>query len=89
LWLDKNYGWALRRREVRDAGGNLLLRCVNSAFKEVSPHFWLPMECAEDYFPPPQATPEQRAKPAFTVHMKVSKLSVNALDETFFNGAGK
>jgi hypothetical protein len=89
LWLDKTHGWALRRREVRDAGGALLLRCVNSAFKEVSPQLWLPMECAEDYFPPPQAGAEQRAKPAFTVRIKVSKLTVNKLDDAFFNGAGK
>jgi RNA polymerase sigma factor (sigma-70 family) len=89
LWLDKTHGWALRRREVRDAGGALLLRCVNSAFKEVSPQFWIPLESAEDYFPPPQATPEQRARPAFTIRMKVSKVAVNTLDEAFFNGAGK
>jgi RNA polymerase sigma factor (sigma-70 family) len=89
LWLDRARGWAARRREVRDAAGNLLLRTSNSAFKEVSPKLWLPMECAEDYFPPPQATPEQRAKPAFTIRMKVTKVSVNQLDAEFFNGAGK
>jgi len=89
LWLDRTHGWALRRREVRDAAGNLVLRTTNSAWKEVSPKLWLPMECAEDYFPPPQAAPELREKPAFTIHMKVSKVSVNKLDDEFFNGATK
>jgi hypothetical protein len=89
LWLDRAHGWALRRREVRAGDGDLLLRAVNSELKEVSPQLWLPMRSAEDHFPPPQAPPELRAKPAFTIHMKVSKMSANKLDPEFFNGAGK
>ena len=62
---------------------------MNSEFKEVSPGLWLPMRCAEDHFLPPQAPPELRAVPAFTIHIKVSKVSANALDGGFFNGANK
>ncbi len=41
IWLDRDHGWAVRRRE-QSKDGLLLVRWENSGFREVEPGLWLP-----------------------------------------------
>ena len=84
LCLDRARGWALISRELRRRDGSLVARYTNADLKEVAPGVWLPMKSTEQFGTPATAPDELRDRPAFTRHIKVSKVTANATPPDFF-----
>lgn len=82
IWLDRDHGWAVRRRE-QTKDGQLMVRWENSELREVDAGLWLPMivrheEFAED------APAEWRGKPVLTEEVRVKHIEINRVpDERF------
>ena len=83
IWLDRDHGLALRRREFfRD--GQLQMRWENSQLKEVEPGIWLPTHSRHDTFAaePPA---EWKGKPVMTEEIRVEKIEINRVSDELFD----
>jgi hypothetical protein len=82
IWLDRDHGLALRKREMaRD--GKLLTRWTNTNLKEVDPGLWFSMTTRIEQFSA-QPMPDLGDKPIMLEEIHVQSLSVNQVpDERF------
>jgi hypothetical protein len=82
IWLDRDHGMALRKREMaRDR--NLLTRWTNTNLKEVDPGLWFPMTTRMEQFSV-RPMPDLGDKPIMVEEIHVQSLSVNQVpDERF------
>ncbi len=61
LWLAKDRGWAIARREWRwSAGGPIKRRFVNRDFRTITPGAWVPFEASMEIYGHPTTRPGQR-----------------------------
>jgi hypothetical protein len=84
VWLDREHGWAPRRRETRRKDGTLVSRVTYSNLKEIVPGLWLPQDCRTEFGAPPSAPAEHRGKPYFAYRIKVITWSVDKIDDELF-----
>ena len=83
IWLDRDHGLALRRREFsRD--GRISMRWENSELEEVEPGLWLPTHCRHDAFAD-DAPPEWKGKPVMTEEIRVQKIEINHVPDDLFD----
>jgi hypothetical protein len=83
IWLDRDHGLALRRREFsRD--GRISMRWENSELREVEPGLWLPTHCRHDAFAD-DAPPEWKGKPVMTEEIRVEKIEINHVPDGLFD----
>ncbi|MFO0960388.1 MAG: hypothetical protein U0800_23630 [Isosphaeraceae bacterium] len=82
IWLDRDHGMAVRRREM-SKDGKVHTRWENSAFREVLPGLWLPMEVRHERFGA-DAPADWGNKPAIVEEIRVDRIDLNAVpDERF------
>jgi len=83
IWLDRDHGLALRRREwTRD--GRVQMRWENSELREVEPGLWLPTLCQHHAFAD-DAPPEWKGKPVMTEEIRVEKIEINQVGDDLFD----
>ncbi len=83
IWLDRDHGLALRRREfARD--GRVYMRWENSELREVEPGIWLPARCRHDSFSD-DAPSEWKGKPVMTEEIRVEKIEINHVPDDLFD----
>jgi hypothetical protein len=83
IWLDRDHGLVLRKREfARD--GKLTLRWVNSHLKELEPGLWLPVTTRQDQFPPTPIA-ELKAQPVLIEEIQVQSLEINHVPDDRFD----
>ena len=83
IWLDRDHGLALRRREwARD--GQVQMRWENSELREVEPGLWLPTHCRHDAFAE-DAPPEWKGKSVMTEEIRVEKIEINRVTDDLFD----
>jgi hypothetical protein len=83
IWLDRDHGLALRRREfARD--GRVYMRWENSELREVEPGIWLPTRCRHDSFAD-DAPSEWKGKPVMTEEIRVEKIEINHVPDDLFD----
>ena len=83
IWLDRDHGLALRRREF-SRNGQVQMRWENSELREVEPGLWLPTHCRHDAFAD-DAPPEWRGKPVMTEEIRVEKIEINRVTDDLFD----
>jgi hypothetical protein len=83
IWLDRDHGLALRKREFRK-DGRVSMRWANTDLREVEPGLWLPYLCRLETLDD-DAPPEWKDKPVMTEKVKVSKLKVNKVSDDLFD----
>jgi hypothetical protein len=83
IWLDRDRGLALRRREFsRD--GRIGMRWENSELRELAPGLWLPGHCRHEIFAE-DAPPEWKGKPVMTEEIRVQKIEINHVSDDLFD----
>jgi hypothetical protein len=83
IWLDRDHGLVLRRREMaRD--GTVTMRWENSHLKEVEPGMWLPMSTRQEQFPV-RPVLELNGKPVLIEEIQVKSLTVNKVPDDLFD----
>jgi hypothetical protein len=85
LWLDRDHGLLLRKREIA-VDGKVSHRWVNTELKEVEPGLWLPQRTRHEQFPH-KLVEELGGKPVMTVETRVQKLEVNRVSDGLFDMA--
>lgn len=83
IWLDRDHGLALRKRELAKSG-TVVERRVNSEFKEIEPGLWLPFRSRHEQFPA-DSPPEWKGKPAITEEIRVERLEINRVPDDLFD----
>lgn len=83
IWLDRDHGWAVRRREMTK-NGRLQTRWENSNFREVDPGLWLPTMMRHDRFAD-DAPPEWQGKPVVSEEVRVKSIEVNRVPDDRFD----
>jgi hypothetical protein len=82
IWLDRDHGWAVRRRE-QTKDGVLMVRWENSGLREVEAGLWLPTIVRHERFAE-DAPAEWRGKPVMTEEVRVKHIEINHVpDERF------
>jgi hypothetical protein len=85
LWLDREHGLAIRKRETWVNGQ--LRRVVNSDFAEVLPGFWLPRQSRTETFAPPAAPEKLRDHAVCICDMTLALWVVNQTPDDLFDTA--
>jgi hypothetical protein len=83
IWLDRDHGWAVRKRE-HSKDGQVYMRWENSAFRELEPGLWLPMIVRTEQFAN-DAPAEWRGRPVFVEQLQVHSLEVNQVPDDRFD----
>ncbi len=83
IWLDRDHGLALRRREF-SRNGQVQMRWENSELREVEPGVWLPTLCRHHAFAD-DAPPEWKGKPVMTEEVRVQKIEINRVTDDLFD----
>jgi hypothetical protein len=83
IWLDRDHGLALRRRELSQ-DGRLQSRWENTKLREVEPGFWLPTHIRHDMFAS-DAPPEWKSKPVMTEEIRVETIAINRVPDDQFD----
>lgn len=82
IWLDRDHGWAVRKRE-QTKDGQVMARWENSGLREVEPGLWLPTIVRYERFAE-DSPAEWRGKPVVTEEVRVKRIEVNkVLDDRF------
>jgi hypothetical protein len=82
IWLDRDHGWAVRKRE-QTKDGQLLMRWETSGLREIEPGLWLPTIVRHERFAA-DAPAEWRGKPVVREEIRVKSIEVNkVLDDRF------
>ncbi len=82
IWLDRDHGWAVRKRE-QTKDGRVMARWETSRLREVDPGLWLPTVVRHERFAE-DAPAGWRGKPVVTEEVRVKSLEVNkVLDDRF------
>ena len=82
IWLDRDHGLVLRKREMT-ADGELAWRWATSDLKEVEPGIWFPMSTRVETFP--RGGPDLGGKPATVETIKVKSLAINRVPDALFD----
>jgi hypothetical protein len=83
IWLDRDHGLAIRKREMAKDGW-VGLRCINTELREVEAGLWLPMHCRQETYAE-DAPPEWKDKPVMIEEVRVSKIEVNKVSDGLFD----
>jgi len=82
IWLDRDHGLVLRKREMT-ADGKVAWRWTTSDLKEVEPGIWFPMSTRNEQFP--EDAPDLGDKPAMVETIKVKSLTINRVPDDLFD----
>jgi hypothetical protein len=82
IWLDRDHGLALRRREMT-ADGKLAWRWTTSDLKEIEPGIWFPMSTRNEQFP--KDAPDLGDRPVMVETIKVMSLTINRVPDALFD----
>lgn len=85
VWLDRDHGLAVRKREFTTAG-TLAQRWINTDLKEVEPGLWLPYQTVHEQYAA-DAPPDFQGKPVVVEEVRVEKLQVNQVKDALFDMA--
>ncbi len=83
IWLDRDHGWVLRKREMTKSG-RVLMRWENAGLREVEPGLWLPTIVRHDRFAE-DAPPEWQGKPVVSEEVRVKSIEVNRVPDDRFD----
>ncbi len=83
IWLDRDHGLAILRREF-SKDGQLQMLWENSGLREVEPGIWLPTRCLHHSFAA-DAPPEWKGKPVMTEEIRVEKIEINRVPDDLFD----
>ncbi len=83
IWLDRDHGLTLRKRELR-VDGRVSMRWTNTDLREVEPGLWLPHHSRVETFVE-DAPPEWKDKPVLIEEIRVSKIKVNKVSDDLFD----
>jgi hypothetical protein len=83
IWLDRDHGLAVRRREFAK-DGRLGMRWINTDLREVEPGLWLPFHCRQEHYAD-DAPPDWKDKPVMIEEVRVSKIEVNKVADDLFD----
>ena len=83
IWLDRDHGLALRKREMA-RNGRVAMRWINTELREVEPGLWLPFHCRQEQYAE-DAPPEWKDKPVMIEEIRVTKLEVNKVSDDLFD----
>jgi hypothetical protein len=82
IWLDRDHGLVLRRREMA-ADGKLAWRWTTSDLKEIEPGIWFPMSVRNEQFP--KGAPDLGDRPVMVETIKVMSLTINRVPDALFD----
>jgi hypothetical protein len=83
IWLDRDHGLALRRREFSH-DGRITMRWENAGLKEVATGVWLPTRAWHEVFAD-DCPPEWQGKPVLTEEIRVQKIEINQVADALFD----
>jgi hypothetical protein len=83
IWLDRDHGWAVRKRE-QTSDGRVMARWENSGLREIEPGLWLPTIVRYERFAE-DAPAEWRGKPVVTEEVRVKSIEVNNVPDDRFD----
>jgi hypothetical protein len=83
IWLDRDHGWAVRKREQTN-DGQVLSRWENSGLREVEPGLWLPTVVRHERFAE-DAPAGWRGKPVVIEKIRVQRIAVNKVRDGRFD----
>jgi hypothetical protein len=83
IWLDRDHGWAVRRRE-QTKDGRVMVRWENTGLREVEPGLWLPTIVRHERFAEDAPAP-WRGKPVVTEEVRVKSIEVNHVRDDRFD----
>jgi hypothetical protein len=82
IWLDRDHGLVLRKREMA-ADGKVAWRWTTTDLKEIEPGIWFPMSTRNEQFP--MGAPDLGDKPAMVETIKVNSLAINHVPDSLFD----
>jgi hypothetical protein len=82
IWLDRDHGLVLRKREMA-ADGKVAWRWTTSDLKEIEPGIWFPMSTRNEHFH--RGAPDLGDKPAMVEAIKVKSLTINKVPDSLFD----
>jgi hypothetical protein len=82
IWLDRDHGLVLRKREMA-ADGKVAWRWTTTDLKEIEPGIWFPMSTRNEQFP--NGAPGPGDKPAMVEAIKVKSLTINHVPDALFD----
>jgi hypothetical protein len=83
IWLDRDHGWAVRKRELTK-NGQVQTRWENSRLREVEPGLWLPTVVRQAQFAE-DAPAQWRDKPVVVEEIRVKSIEVNKVSDDRFD----